>query len=75
MVEPTETESKETIDGLAEALHQIATEADGDPELLHDAPVTTPVRRPDEARAARQLTVRWTAELDNVRRSRRSTAD
>jgi len=61
MVEPTETESKETIDGLAAALNQIATEAVDQPELLHEAPVTTPVRRPDEARAARQLTVRWSA--------------
>ncbi|MGH2789520.1 MAG: aminomethyl-transferring glycine dehydrogenase subunit GcvPB, partial [Actinomycetota bacterium] len=61
MVEPTETESKETIDGLAVALNRIAVEAAQDPELLHDAPVTTPVRRPDEARAARQLMVRWPA--------------
>ena len=61
MVEPTETESKETIDGLADALNRIAVEATEDPDLLHDAPVTTPVRRPDEARAARQLMVRWPA--------------
>ena len=59
MVEPTETESKETIDGLAEALLQIAREAEESPELLHDAPQTTPVRRPDEARAARNLKLRW----------------
>jgi glycine dehydrogenase subunit 2 len=59
MVEPTETESKETIDGLAEALNQIASEAADDPGLLTSAPVTTPVRRPDEARAARDLKVRW----------------
>ena len=62
MVEPTETESKETIDGLAAALNQIAAEAESDPELLHAAPQSTPVRRPDEARAARDLKVRWTAE-------------
>ncbi len=61
MVEPTETESKETIDGLADALNRIATEAAENPELLHEAPVTTPVRRPDEARAARRLMVRWSA--------------
>lgn len=59
MVEPTETESKETIDGLAAAFNQIAREAADDPGLLHDAPVSTPVRRPDEARAARDLRVRW----------------
>jgi glycine dehydrogenase subunit 2 len=62
MVEPTETESKETIDGLAEALNRIAKEAETDPELLHQAPVSTPARRPDEGRAARQLKVRWTPE-------------
>jgi glycine dehydrogenase subunit 2 len=60
MVEPTETESKETLDGLAAALEQIVGEAERDPELLRSAPKTTPVRRPDEARAARHLTVRWT---------------
>ena len=62
MIEPTETESKETIDGLASALNQISAEAAENPDLLHDAPVTTPVRRPDEARAARKLKVRWTPE-------------
>jgi len=60
MAEPTETESKETIDGLAAALNQIAREAAEEPELLHNAPRTTPVSRPDEARAARELKVRWT---------------
>lgn len=59
MIEPTETESKETIDGLAAALNQIAAEASTDPAILHAAPVTTPVRRPDEVRAARELKVRW----------------
>ena len=62
MVEPTETESKETIDGLAAALNQIAAEAERDSALLHDAPATTPVRRPDEARAARRLRVRWSED-------------
>jgi glycine dehydrogenase subunit 2 len=62
MVEPTETESKETIDGLAAALNRIAQEAIDDPGLLHEAPVTTPARRPDEARAARRLRVRWTPD-------------
>jgi glycine dehydrogenase subunit 2 len=60
MVEPTETESKETLDGLAAALNQIADEAATNPDLLKSAPLTTPVRRPDEARAARNLKVRWT---------------
>jgi glycine dehydrogenase subunit 2 len=59
MVEPTETESKETLDAFAAALLQAADEARGRPDLLHEAPVTTPVRRLDEARAARQLKLRW----------------
>jgi glycine dehydrogenase subunit 2 len=62
MVEPTETESRETIDGLAAAMNRIAAEAESDPEVLHDAPRSTPVRRPDEAAAARKLRVRWTAQ-------------
>jgi glycine dehydrogenase subunit 2 len=62
MVEPTETESKETVDGLAEALNIIAREAVDDPGRLHEAPTSTPVRRPDEARAARDLRVRWTPD-------------
>ena len=62
MVEPTETESKETLDGFAAALRQAATEARSDPALLHEAPVTTPVRRLDEARAARHLRLTWRAE-------------
>jgi len=59
MVEPTETESKETLDGFADALNRVAAEARSEPERLHGAPVTTPVRRLDEARAARQLVLRW----------------
>ncbi len=62
MVEPTETESKDTLDGLASALNQAAAEAGTDPEILHQAPVTTPIRRLDEARAARHLKLRWDAE-------------
>ena len=59
MVEPTETETKETLDAFAEAMRQVAAEAEKDPELLHEAPVTTPVRRLDEAKAARDLRLRW----------------
>jgi glycine dehydrogenase subunit 2 len=51
MIEPTETESKETLDAFAETLFRITEE---DPELLHEAPHTTPISRPDEVRAARQ---------------------
>jgi glycine dehydrogenase subunit 2 len=59
MVEPTETESKETLDAFAAALVQAAGEAETDPDLLHAAPVSTPVGRLDEARAARHLKLRW----------------
>jgi glycine dehydrogenase subunit 2 len=59
MVEPTETESKETLDAFADAMLQAAREAREDPRTLQEAPVTTPVRRLDEARAARQLKLRW----------------
>ena len=59
MVEPTETESKETLDAFADAMLQAAKEAEQDPHLLHEAPVTTPVRRLDEARAARTPKLHW----------------
>lgn len=53
MVEPTETESRESLDALADAMIAIAHEAETQPELLHEAPHGTPVSRPDELRAAR----------------------
>ncbi len=54
MIEPTETESKETLDGFIEIMRHIASEALTDPESLKTAPHTTPVRRLDETTAARQ---------------------
>ncbi|NOX62966.1 MAG: glycine dehydrogenase subunit 2 [Chloroflexi bacterium] len=54
MIEPTETESKETLDAFIEALTRIAEEARTDPDLLHTAPHLAPVRRLDEVRAARR---------------------
>ena len=54
MIEPTETESKETLDAFADALARIAEEARTNPDLLHSAPHTTPVSRLDEVKAARQ---------------------
>ncbi|MDH7486717.1 MAG: aminomethyl-transferring glycine dehydrogenase subunit GcvPB [Anaerolineae bacterium] len=58
MIEPTETESKETLDAFAEALLKIAEEAREDPELLHTAPHTTPLSRLDEVRASHPKTMR-----------------
>ncbi|MEO8625995.1 MAG: aminomethyl-transferring glycine dehydrogenase subunit GcvPB [Candidatus Limnocylindrales bacterium] len=59
LVEPTETESVETLDAFADALIEIAAEAHADPELLKSAPHDSPVRRLDEATAARQPDLRW----------------
>jgi glycine dehydrogenase subunit 2 len=55
MIEPTETESRETLDAFCDAMIEIARLVDEDPDLLHAAPVTTPVGRLDEVRAAREL--------------------
>ena len=57
MIEPTETESKETLDAFAEALFRITEES---PELLHEAPHSTPISRPDEVLAARKPVMKWT---------------
>ncbi len=59
MTEPTETESKETLDAYIDAMEEIAKEADENPEILHTAPHNTPVRRLDEVMAARKLDLRW----------------
>ena len=58
LVEPTETETKETLDGFAEAIAAILKEAAEDPEVARNAPYTTPVRRLDEAGAARNPVLR-----------------
>lgn len=59
MIEPTETESKETLDYFIEAMRAIAAEARTDPDILHNAPHDTPNTRVDEARAARRPDLRW----------------
>jgi glycine dehydrogenase subunit 2 len=59
MIEPTETESKETIDSFCDAMIQIAKEAETDPQSILNAPVTTPVKRLDQTLAARQPNLRW----------------
>ena len=63
MIEPTETESKETLDSFIEIMRHIAAEAASDPESLKTAPHTTPVRRLDETTAARQPILRWSSEV------------
>lgn len=59
MIEPTETETREEIDRFCEAMLAVAREAEEDPERVKSAPHTTPIRRPDEAKASRELDVRW----------------
>jgi glycine dehydrogenase subunit 2 len=63
MVEPTETESRATLDRFADVLLAIATE---DPTVLHDAPHSTPISRPDEVAAARTPILRWRPEAESV---------
>ena len=61
MIEPTETESKETLDSFIEVMRLIASEAASDPELVHGAPHNTPIGRPDETAAAREPVLRFKA--------------
>jgi glycine dehydrogenase subunit 2 len=59
LIEPTETEAREELDGFVAAMQKIQQEAETNPDLLHEAPHTLPVRRLDEVRAARELDVHW----------------
>ncbi len=59
LIEPTETESKQTLDAFVRAMQEILDEAHHQPELVKSAPHTTPVRRLDEVRAARELDLAW----------------
>ncbi|APH20287.1 aminomethyl-transferring glycine dehydrogenase subunit GcvPB [Clostridium botulinum] len=59
MIEPTESESKETVDEFIDAMKKIAVEAKENPEILHEAPVNAPVRRLDQVKAARKPILRW----------------
>jgi glycine dehydrogenase subunit 2 len=56
MIEPTETESRETLDAFADALLYIRDE---DPEILHNAPHSLGISRPDEVKAAKEPILRW----------------
>ncbi|WP_020614295.1 aminomethyl-transferring glycine dehydrogenase subunit GcvPB [Sediminispirochaeta bajacaliforniensis] len=62
MIEPTESESKETLDRFVEVMESIAKQAAVDPQKLHDAPHQTPVRRVDEVQAAKHPIVAWRPE-------------
>ena len=62
LIEPTETESKQTLDAFVVAMKEILEEAHTQPELVKTAPHTTPVKRLDEVRAARELDLIWRPE-------------
>jgi glycine dehydrogenase subunit 2 len=64
MIEPTETETKERLDHFAEVVRAILDEAKEDPQVARTAPHTTPVRRLDEAGAAKRPVVRWRPSAD-----------
>ncbi|GHV63594.1 putative glycine dehydrogenase (decarboxylating) subunit 2 [Spirochaetia bacterium] len=64
MVEPTETESRETLDTAVEAFMTLYDQAKADPESLHAAPVNTVIGRPDDVKAARQPVLRYSADID-----------
>ncbi len=59
MIEPTESESRQTLDYFIEVMQKIAKEAEKDPALFHEAPVSAPVHRLDELGAARNPVVKW----------------
>lgn len=63
MIEPTETESKETLDGFIEAMIDAVKLAESNPEAIIGAPFTTPVSRPDETAAARNIDIRWKGKV------------
>ena len=62
MIEPTETESKETLDHFINTMLQIADEAENNPDIIHEAPHKTSVKRLDETRASRKPVLRWNKE-------------
>ncbi|MEJ2446800.1 MAG: aminomethyl-transferring glycine dehydrogenase subunit GcvPB [Anaerolineales bacterium] len=64
MIEPTETETKETLDAFADAMLQIADEAKNDPDILHNAPTNAPFGRLDEVKAAKELILKTTLPED-----------
>jgi glycine dehydrogenase subunit 2 len=61
LIEPTETESKETLDEFIEVMGELLALSASDPQMMKDAPISTPVRRLDDVKAARELDVAWKA--------------
>ena len=65
MIEPTESESKEGLDAFCDAMLSIAAEAEREPDMVRGAPYTAPMRRLDEATAARKPVLRWQSNEDS----------
>ena len=63
MIEPTETETKETLDSFADAMKFLDNNIDSKLEYFKEAPYKTPVRRLDETKANRELDVKWIDEI------------
>jgi len=63
LIEPTETEAKEALDGFIEAMLKIQEEAQNEPDTVRSAPHTLPARRLDDVRAARELDLKWTGTV------------
>ncbi len=63
MIEPTESEPKDTLDGFIAAMKEIAQEAKENPDLIKSAPHNTPVRRPNETKAAKDLVLKYEGEV------------
>lgn len=66
LIEPTETEAKETLDAFVDALMAIRKEMQENPELVQNAPYTLPVRRLDDVKAARELNLTWQSSAKNL---------
>jgi glycine dehydrogenase subunit 2 len=75
MIEPTETEAKETLDAFTDAMLAIAREAAEEPEVVKNAPTSRPVRRVDEVKAAKQPVVRYLFEEHPTGQSERVTSE
>jgi len=63
MIEPTESESLESLDAFVEVMRRVDAESIEAPEVVREAPHSTPVRRPDETRAARRPVLRWEPDI------------
>jgi glycine dehydrogenase subunit 2 len=61
LIEPTETESRETLDEFVEAMGELLKLASTNPQTMKDAPITTPVRRLDDVKCAKDLDLAWHA--------------